>query len=219
MKRLLIGVAIAAALFATPVCADEATPAPVQLPAVTVVPVPSQTVAVPAPAATQNTITTSGPVTSETTISGGDIAGAVLKWVAALVTGVLGLYGRDLIIKLGKRVGVQLSEAFSDQINATLVNGLNHAAATEEANLAGKDPIVIKNKIIQGAIAYTQTHRADAIKSLGLDPQSGLAVQALEGRIATLIADPTVPTPAMLDPAPKPLAVPAVKAAAAPAAV
>jgi hypothetical protein len=57
-------------------------------------------------------------------------------------------------------------------------------------------------------VAYVQDHGADAIKTLGLDPQSGAAVEAIKARIETAIADPTIPTPKILDPTPAPAAVP-----------
>ena len=157
----------------------------------------SAALAQPAPV-TQNTVTTTGPVSSDTTISVGTLAGEVLKWVSSVAVTVLGTFGAVLITKVLKRVGMDVSAGLSQQLNETLINGLNNAAANAATQLAGRDPITIKNAIVQNAVRYAQDHRAETIKALGLDPQSGSAVEALKARIATLIADPNSPTPPVL---------------------
>lgn len=154
--------------------------------------------AAPAPAAQQNTITTSGPVTSDTTISLGTLAGEVLKWVISAFGTVIGTVATYAIVQFARKMGVQVTQQMSDQLNQTLVNGLNDAAQKISAGVAGKAPLQIKNEIINGAVQYAQEHRAETIKALGLDPQSGAAVAALRARIATLAADPNMPTPAIV---------------------
>jgi hypothetical protein len=95
-----------------------------------------------------------------------------------------------------------MSDAARSRLQDIIVNGLNVGAAQVAQNLAGKDQVQIKNETVAHAIAYAQTHGADAIKQLGLDPQSGAAVEAIKARIETAIADPATPTPSMLDPSP-----------------
>ena len=59
-----------------------------------------------------------------------------------------------------------------------------------------------QDAIVAQAVAYTQEHGAETIKALGLDPQSGAAVEAIKAHIETAIADPMVPTPKVLDAVP-----------------
>lgn len=151
------------------------------------------------PAATQNTITTTAPVSSNTTISVGTIAGEALDWAVIAFGGTLTGFGVQLLRKLAQKAGVELSDKMSQQLNETLLNGLNAAAARAETAMAGKAVVDIKSQIIADAITYAQDHRADTIKKLGLDPQTGTAVLALRARIDTLVADPAKPTPAVLD--------------------
>jgi hypothetical protein len=166
------------------------------------VPVPSSEVVTqvaPSPA-TQNTITTTAPVSSETTISVGTLAGQVLTWLAAAFGSILATVFTAWGVRLFKTAGVQLGDAARARLQEIIVNGLNIGAATAAQNLAGKGQVQVKNEIVAQAVAYTQTHGAEAMKTLGLDPNSGAAVQAIKARIETAIADPTVPTPAVLDP-------------------
>jgi hypothetical protein len=86
------------------------------------------------------------------------------------------------------------------RLQEMVVNGLNISAPAVEKQLAGKGQVEIKNAVVSSAVAYVQAHGADEIKALGLDPQSGAAVEAIRARIETAVADPTVPTPPVLDP-------------------
>jgi hypothetical protein len=99
-----------------------------------------------------------------------------------------------------KNAGIQGTELLSDKLDRILLNGINSGAAVVTTNMAGKGQIEIKNAVVAEAVAYTQAHGADTIKQLGLDPNSGAAVEAIKARIETAIADPKVPTPAVLDP-------------------
>jgi hypothetical protein len=153
-----------------------------------------------APPVTQNTVTTTGPVSSDTTISIGTLAGQVLTWAAAAFGSVAATVFTAWGVRLFKLAGVQMSDAARARLQDIIVNGLNVGAAAATQNLAGKDKIQIKNETVAQAIAYTQAHGADAIKQLGLDPNSGAAIEAIKARIETAIADPAVPTPAVLDP-------------------
>lgn len=163
-------------------------------------PAVAQTVS-PAPApTTQNTVTTSGPVSSTTTIETGTIAGQVLTWVAAAFATAVGSVLTVWLIRLMKLAGVQGADLLRDKLQEVIINGLNAAAAAGAKELQGKDPITIKNAIVADAVAYTQDHAAETIKALGLDPNSGAAVEAIKARIETAITDPTVPTPPVLSP-------------------
>jgi hypothetical protein len=174
------------------VVAPVAAPTP---PAAATVPFPAAT----APPVTQNTVTTTGPVSSDTTISIGTLAGQVLTWAAAAFGSVGATVFTAWGVRLFKLAGVQMSDAARARLQDIIVNGLNVGAAAATQNLAGKDKIQIKNETVAQAIAYTQAHGADAIKQLGLDPNSGAAIEAIKARIETAIADPAVPTPAVLD--------------------
>jgi len=152
-----------------------------------------------APPATQNTITTTAPVSSSTTISVGTLAGQVLTWAATAFGSLLATVFAAWGVRLFKLAGVQMTDAMRDRLQEIILNGLNAGAKQETQALAGKDQITIKNAVVAHAVAYTQDHGADTIKALGLDPQSGEAVEAIKARIETAIADPAIPTPKVLD--------------------
>lgn len=150
--------------------------------------------------ATQNTVTTSGPVTSTTTISAGTIAGQVLTWLAAAFSIPIGSFLTMFLMRLAKSAGVQVTDAMKAQLQGIVINALNSAAANSTDRLKGQSPIAIKSQIVGEAVSYVQVHGSDVIKSLGLDPHSGAAVEAIRARIETAIADPAQPTPAVLNP-------------------
>lgn len=156
--------------------------------------------AAPAPAATQNTITTTGPVSSDTTISVGTVAGEALQWVVAVFGTVLGTAGTALVIRLFKKAGFAISDAARARLQEMVINGINIGAKEAEANLAGRGKITIKNEAVANAVLYVQTHGADTLKQLGVDPNSNAAIDAIKARIETAIADPLTPTPKSLDP-------------------
>lgn len=180
-----------------------AQPLPLVAPAPTIAvpiqqpPAPVQTEAVPA--VTQSTVTTTVPVTSSTTISVGDLAGQVLTWAitafGSLIATIFAAWG----IRLFKLAGVQITDAARDRLQQIILNGLNNAAQNVTHDIAGKGQVDVKDAVVQQAIVYAQNHGADAIKQLGLDPNSGAAVEAIKARIATAVADPSVPTPPILN--------------------
>jgi hypothetical protein len=133
-------------------------------------------------------------------VSTGTLAGDVLTWLIAAfgtpIAGFLVLY----LKRLATLAGVKVSQAMSDKLNEIILNGLNAGAAGADERLKGEADVEIKSAIMQHAVEYAQTHGADTIKALGLDPQSGSAVEAIRARAATLVADPATPTPAALDP-------------------
>lgn len=152
------------------------------------------------------TVNTTAPVTSDTKISVGTLAGEVLTWMAAAFSAPVGLVLTAWLVRLFKKAGVEVTQQMSDQLDRTLVNGLNDAAAKAAALSKDKGVLTSSNQIVAAAVSYAQDHRAETIQALGLDPQSGKTVEALKARIATLVADPTVPTPPVLNTTPKPVA-------------
>jgi len=198
MKYLFAAVALFIAL--SPVRAQSLPPPP-GVPAVTMETAPATA---PAPA-TQNTITTSAPVSSETTISVGTLAGQFLSWIMVAFSGPIGGLVVWIMVRVLNNLGIKASDAARARLQEIVVNALNVSAPRVQADLAGRGQVEVKSAVVAQAVAYTQAHGADTIKALGLDPTSGAAVEAIKARIETAIADPSVPTPAVLDP---PAAVP-----------
>lgn len=168
----------------------------------------AQAPAVPAPAvqsiptAVPSTqITTTAPVSSDTTISVGTLAGQVLTWIAAAFSVPIGGLIVFWLQRLFVLTGVQVTGAMREQLQKVVVNGLNAAAANNAERLKGQGQIAIKSAIVADAVKYTQDHAGETIKALGLDPQSGAAVEAIKARIETAIVDPAAPTPAAITPA------------------
>jgi hypothetical protein len=198
MRKIIFGIVLAFSI--CPAVAQAPTTTTPQAASPTVAEsVTSTAVPMPNAPATQNTITTTAPVTSSTTISTGTLAGQVLDWATLAFGGTLSGFLTALIIRLLKNAGVQGAELLSDKLDRILLNGINAGAAAAEADAAGKGQVQIKNEVVAKAVAYAQAHAADTIKALGLDPQSGEAVEAIKARIETAIADPATPTPPVLD--------------------
>ena len=149
---------------------------------------------------TQNSISTTAPVTSATTISIGSMASDVLQWIMAAFAPVLGSLIVWILVRVLKKLGIDATDALRARLQDIVVNGLNVSAAAAEKQIEGKSPIEIKSQIVQGAVTYIQAHGAETITALGLDPQSGQAVTAIKARIETAIADPSIPTPVVLNP-------------------
>ena len=135
---------------------------------------------------------------STTTVSVGTLAGQVLTWAVTAFGGVITTVGTFWILRLAKKAGIEGADLMSKQLNETLLNGLNDGAARIAAGVQGQGTVQIKNQVIQSAIEYAQAHRAETIQALGLDPSSGKTVEALRARIATLVNDPSSPTPPVL---------------------
>jgi len=131
----------------------------------------------------------------------GPILKEVIKWVVAAFGTAFSAVATAATYKLFTYFGLQTTAAQRDQLQAIIVNGLNDAAAKAEVAIAAnpKLDVDVKQKIIADAVAYAQAHAAETIRALGLDPQSGDAIDAIKARIATAITDPSQPTPAVLD--------------------
>ncbi len=194
--------AIAAVLFLTvPALSQNPTPAPAPTEQPVVLGAPTS-----APAATQNTITTTAPVSSTTTISVGSIASDFLGWIVVAFSGPIGGLAVWIMVRVLKNLGITATDAMRARLQEIVVNALNVSAPVIQDRLKGQGQIEVKSAIVKDAIVYVQAHGADTIKALGLDPKSGEAVQAITARIETAIADPTVPTPKVLDAVPATLA-------------
>lgn len=154
-----------------------------------------------APVATQNTITTTGPVASETTISVGTLAGQALNWIMVVFAPIIGTAIVWVLVRVLQKLGIDATDAMRARLQEIVVNGLNAGAKKIEGVAAGKGKIEIKNAIVAQAVDYVQEHGAETLKTLGVDPYSNEAIDAIKARIETAIADPMVPTPAVLDPA------------------
>ena len=151
------------------------------------------------PAVTQNTVSTTGPVQSSTTISVGTLAGQILNWIMVAFGPVIGSMVVWILVRVLNKLGIQATDAMRARLQEIVVNGLNAGAKNATEKMQGKDQITIKNAVVAQAVAYTQVHGADTIKQLGLDPNSGAAVEAIKARIETAINDPAQPTPPVLD--------------------
>jgi hypothetical protein len=130
----------------------------------------------------------------------GPILKEVVKWTVAAFGTALAAVGTAALYKIMSYFGVQATVEQRAVLQGVIVNGLNDAAVKAEASLAAnpKLDVDVKSKIITDAVTYAQAHAADTIKALGLDPQSGQAVEAIRANIATAIADPSIVTPAVL---------------------
>lgn len=148
------------------------------------------------------TVSTTGPVTSSTTIETGTLAGQALMWVLSVFGTAVGSLLTGVLYRLFKSAGVDITDKFRARLQEIVVNGLNAGTAAAAAGLAGKGTVTVKQPIIADAVRYVQTHAADTLKALGVDPASDEAVSAIRARIETAIADPTVPTPPVLAPPP-----------------
>lgn len=134
------------------------------------------------------------PQTQPGVIDTGTIAGDALTWVITTFGGTIGLALTGLLYRFLQKAGVDLTEAQRDKLQGIVVNGLNLGAAKASAELQGKGQIEIKNAAVAAAVTYAQTHGADTLKALGMDPTSQAAVEAIKARIETAIADDNTPT-------------------------
>lgn len=134
----------------------------------------------------------------------GLVLSSTFKWVMAAFSVLIGAALVGFAVKGFKYLGVQITDSQRARLQEIVINGLN-IAASKAADALAKNPkldVDVKNKVIADAVAYAQEHGAETIKALGLDPQSGAAVEAIKARIATAITDPSMPTPAILNPQP-----------------
>lgn len=142
------------------------------------------------------TVQTNAPVTATTTVKGGDLAAQIIEWLqVAFGTIIAGLFSL-LIVKVRSYFGLVTTEAQKAALQAIAVNGVNAAAAKAEEALKSNPTLTfdVKNAVARDAVTYVQTHGAETIKALGLDAQSGDAVDAIKARVATAMNSPLTPT-------------------------
>jgi Spy/CpxP family protein refolding chaperone len=137
-------------------------------------------------------------------VHGGQILADVVAWGEAAFGTAIATVATAAIYRAMKWMGIQVTDGQKAQLQAVVVNGLNDAAARAQVSLKSNAAldVNVQQQVIREAVRYTQSHAADTITALGLDPNSGSAVEAIRARIATAIADPNTPT----DPAITPVA-------------
>lgn len=147
-------------------------------------------------------VETSAPVTSTTTVKGGDLAAQVIEWLQVAFGTVIAGAALWLITRVLGWFGIQTSEMQRAQLQGIVVNGLNAAAAKAQVSLRSTDKLDFssKSQIVNDAVKYAQDHASETIKALGLDPNSGDAVEAIKARIETALNDPKTPTPPAITP-------------------
>lgn len=165
-------------------------------------PMKSQDRMAQADTAKTTTVQTSAPVTSTTVVKGGDWAASVLAWLQVAFVTTIGAVGTALLYKVLGWLGVQVTDQQKAQLQGVIVNGLNAAGNKAQAQLRANPnlDINVQSQIIADTVSYAQSHAADTIKALGLDPNSGQAVEAIKARIQTAINDPKSPTPPLMTP-------------------
>lgn len=140
------------------------------------------------------------PAVPVAVVSTGTWAGEVLTWLAAAFSVPIGAVGVAVLLKIFKILGVQVTDQMKAQLQGIIVNGINNGAANLSSRVKGQGQVEIKNAIVADAVKYTQDHAGETMKALGLDPQSGAAVEAIKARIETALNDPATPTPAVITP-------------------
>jgi hypothetical protein len=210
LLRIFAAAAVLAAMTCPALALREYAPAVVPLDFLVLAQVTPPSPAQPMPGAIGVPAVVAPPAVIDT----GTLAGQALTWMVTVGGGAIATMLTGLIYKLLQKAGIQASDALRARLQEIVLNGLNAGAKAAAEQLAGRGQVVIKQAAVASAVTYVQAHGADTIKALGLDPTSPAAVEAIKARIETAIADPTVPTPPVLD-AP---AAPAAPANPAPAA-
>ena len=188
----------------TPAPTPAATPAPaIQLAPPISAPIPTP-VAAPvttAPPASSPVTVSSGPG-GETTVSVGTLAGEALSLILSLLSLPIGAYVVVILQRVFTNLKIPMTDASRARIKQMAVNAVNLVAANAPQELAGHGNVAIRNAALAQAVQYVQTHGADDIKKLGLDPTSPKAQEAIRAWIETVINDPTTPTNPVMDPPP-----------------
>lgn len=119
----------------------------------------------------------------------GDYASAALEWLLPILAPVLAAFMVDALIKLRGYLGQSTSDAQRDKLQQMTENAVNLALHEGAHNLAGKMPVEVNSQVMARAVDYVQAHGADTLKALGVDPTSPSAVEAIKGRVATILAN------------------------------
>lgn len=155
-----------------------------------------------APLAKTTTVETTAPVTATTKVSGGSIAASIIEWLQVAFGTVIGGGIVAGIVKGMQLLGLKIDDSNRKALYAIVVNGLNDAAGKAATSLRDNKnlDIEVKNQVVADAVDYVQRHAPDTIKALGLDPNSGEAVEVIKARIETALNDPRTPTPPAITP-------------------
>ena len=151
---------------------------------------------------TTQTKTPTEPASVTTTVKGGTLAADVLQWIQVALLPAIGAAVIGLIIRGMSLIGIATTSQQSDQLKKIAVEGLNAAFSALENKLRSNSnlDINVKSQVMADAIAYTQDHAKETLSAMGLDPQSGKAVEAIRAKIETALNDPHVPTPDAITP-------------------
>lgn len=139
------------------------------------------------------------PAPAPAIIETGTLAGQVLTWVITVAGTALSIVLTGLLVRLFQRMGVQITDAARARLQEIILNGLTVGAKEAATQLEGRGKIAIKQAAVASTVRYVQAHGGDTIRQLGLDPTSPAAIETIKARIERAIADPTIPTPPVLD--------------------
>jgi hypothetical protein len=106
---------------------------------------------------------------------------------------VIAAFMVDALIKLRQMLGQNTSDAQREKLQQMSENAVNLAGHQLNHDLSGKLPMPARNEVMAMAVDYVQAHGSDTIKALGLDPTDPKAVEAIKGRIATIMANKSSP--------------------------
>lgn len=119
----------------------------------------------------------------------GDYANAVLQWMLPILAPILAGFIVDALIKFRQKLGQTTSDAQREKLFEMAQNGVNLATHQLGQSLTGKLPVQVQSQVMAQAVDYVQAHGSDTIKALGLDPTDPKAVEAIKGRVATILAN------------------------------
>lgn len=169
---------------------SQTTPPPTSVPTVAApAPAPAVSTPVPTPPTGQFVTVKDGSAT----ISGGTLIGEAIMWASLLIGAPLAGLIATWLIKLLKRMGVDNADSYRDRLKEFVENGLALAAQRAQVDLKDKMSIDVRSKVAVDAMKYVQDHGAETLKALGVDPNDGAAIEALQARIAKAMDDKVPP--------------------------
>lgn len=127
------------------------------------------------------------------TVMMGDYAASALEWMLPILAPIVAGFIVDALLKVRTALGQTTTAAQRDKLQQMAENAVNLAAHEAGHDLAAKWPVQINSQVMARAVDYVQAHGADTIKKLGLDPTDPKAVEAIRGRVATILANKAQP--------------------------
>lgn len=139
------------------------------------------------------------PVRSDA-ITAGTIGWAVLNWVLAFFSPVLGMIAVAVAAKIYQYFGLTLDAKRRQQLQDHVVNGLSYAATHMPAHIpaglvSGMADPQFRSKLQQEVLRYVVDHAGPLLKTMGLSPDNPLLMESIHARIEKALNDPLVPTP------------------------